>query len=144
MRVEPTSRDLADSLSGRHRELVRYLRSRLPSEDDAQDLAQEAYVRLLRLSDDHMIQHPETYLFRIPSNLVHEYWLTSRAGNVDLASDPDHLPSKLQQPDALASQKQALAALKRAIEFLPPIQQTVVLFHRRDVCYRIRRSRRAV
>ena len=132
MTIDSTPKDLAASLTGRHRELVRYLRVRLPSDDDAQDLAQEAYLRLLRLSDDHMIRHPEAYLFRIASNLIHEFWLSSRVGSVETLAEPDDLPSQVEQPEVLASQEQALSALGQAIKLLSPIQRSVVILHRRD------------
>lgn len=132
MRSQPTPFELAETLSGRHRELVNYLRSRLPCNADAQDIAQEAYLRLLRLSDDRLIQHPEAYLFRIASNLVHEFWLSSRTVTGDGATDPDELAADERRPEDIANQKQALDALGRAIELLPPIQQTTILLHRRD------------
>lgn len=132
MPEKPTPREIASGLAGRHHELVRFLRTRLPNDEDARDLAQEAYLRLLRLSDDHVIRHPEAYLFRIASNLIHEYWLTSRIGLTEAAADPDELPSQDEGPDELANRQEALSALKRAIGFLPAVQQTVVLMHRCD------------
>ena len=132
--MEPlvSPRDLVKSLSGRHLELVRFLNLRLPNQDDARDLAQEAYLRLLRLKGDHYIRHPEAYLFRIASNLVHEYWLAARSDSIDATCEPDDLPSTLQSPEMLASQQETLGELKRAIQFLPPIQQAVIVLHRRD------------
>lgn len=127
-----TPRELAESLSGKHSELVRFLRMRLPSEDDARDLAQEAFLRLIRLSDDHFLQHPEAYLFRIASNLVYEYWLRSKPGITDPDTEPENLPSRQPTPETLVGQQQALGELQRVIDVLPPIQREVVLAHRRD------------
>jgi|APSaa5957512535_1039671.scaffolds.fasta_scaffold244328_1 DNA-directed RNA polymerase specialized sigma24 family protein len=46
-----------------HRErLHRYLRSRLANDADAQELAQEAFLRLLRISRTELIKHPQAYL----------------------------------------------------------------------------------
>lgn len=132
METSASPRDLAQSLAGRHLELVRFLSSRLPNQDDARDLAQEAYLRLLRLNDDHYIRHPEAYLFRIASNLVHEFWLAARSESIDATCEPDDFPSNLQSPEALAGQQEVLGELKRAIQFLPPIQQSVIVLHRRD------------
>jgi RNA polymerase sigma-70 factor (ECF subfamily) len=43
-----------------HRDrLQQYLRSRLANEDDAAELAQEAYLRLLRVKRADLIRHPE-------------------------------------------------------------------------------------
>ncbi len=132
MGTSASPRELVQSLSGRHLELVRFLRMRLPNQDDARDLAQEAYLRLLRLSDNHYIRHPEAYLFRIAANLVHEYWLAARSDSIDAASEPDDTASNTLSPEVLAGQQQALDHLKRAIQFLPQIQQAVIVLHRRD------------
>lgn len=58
-----------------HRDrLQRRLRARLRNDADAQDLAQEAYLRLLRVAEKDFIRHPQTYLFRIANNLVYELY----------------------------------------------------------------------
>ncbi|MDD9999238.1 MAG: sigma-70 family RNA polymerase sigma factor [Rhodospirillaceae bacterium] len=132
MKSVPTRHELVTSLSGRHRELVQYLRLRLPSEEDAKDLTQEAYLRLLRLKEGHLIRNPEAYLFRIASNLVYEFWLEAKPGWLDSGSDPDQLPSRGQTPDELADHEQAMDDLKRALAVLPPLQRNVILLHRRD------------
>ena len=120
------------SLSGRHRDLVLFLRSRLPNEEDAKDLAQETYLRLLRLNGDHLIRKPEAYLFRIASNLVHEFWLNASSGRPVSTHDPDELPSGMQSTEELADHEQAIDDLKRALAVLPEVQRYVVLMHRRD------------
>ncbi|PWB80455.1 MAG: RNA polymerase subunit sigma-70 [Candidatus Methylomirabilota bacterium] len=57
-----------------HQELLcSYLRRRLSSEIDARDLAQEAYLRLLSVSDRGLVvKNPRAYLYTIATNLVHE------------------------------------------------------------------------
>lgn len=115
-------------------DLVRYLASRLPCEDDARDLAQEAYLRLLRLERGDLVRCPEAYLFRIASNLVHEYWLKERTGiaaNKD-SKDPDVMPDDGSAIDVRAEQSQSLEILQQALRLLPEMQQKVVLMHRRD------------
>ena len=53
-----------------HRDrLQQYLRARLTSADDAAELAQEAYLRMLRVKRADLIRHPQAYLFRIANNL---------------------------------------------------------------------------
>ncbi len=132
MKTQLTPFEVAETLSERHRELVNFLQLRLPCNADAQDIAQEAYLRLLRLGDDRLIEHPEAYLFRIASNLVHEFWLSPRTIASKAASDPDELSTDDPQPEDAADQVQTLDALGRAIELLPPIQQSTIILHRRD------------
>src|SRR3546814_495711 len=55
-----------------HRLLVCYLRARLPSHEDAEELAQEAFARVLALDDMSCIENLEGYLFCVATNLVME------------------------------------------------------------------------
>lgn len=127
------SKELARSLSAnRHQDLVRYLSSRLPSEEDAKDLAQEAFLRLLRLERSDLIRHPEAYLYRIATNLVHEHWLKARPESAGSDLDPEGIAAPGKSTEGLAEQKQTLDTLGRALGLLPILQRRVVLMHRRD------------
>src|SRR5437879_13477288 len=61
------------------RQLLRFFVSRLRSSGDAQDLAQEVYLRLLRLDRPDLIRSPEAYLFTIAANIAREHALRSSA-----------------------------------------------------------------
>jgi RNA polymerase sigma-19 factor, ECF subfamily len=52
-----------------HGGLMRYLTARVHSAHDARDIAQETYLRLLQLDQVDFIRDPQSYLFRIASNL---------------------------------------------------------------------------
>lgn len=59
----------------RWRRPIRYWlssRSSVPSAE-IDDLAQEVFLRLLRYSDDIAIDNPQSYLFRIASNVANEW-----------------------------------------------------------------------
>lgn len=60
-------------------DLVRFLARRVRAGVDARDLAQEAYVRLLRLDRKDLIREPLAYVYRVASNLLHEFELKRRA-----------------------------------------------------------------
>ena len=53
--------------------LKAFFRRRIRSEADAPDLAQEVYLRMLRLSDQEAIRNPVPYLYTVASNLVKEH-----------------------------------------------------------------------
>jgi RNA polymerase sigma factor (sigma-70 family) len=50
--------------------LVRFLKNKLGSEHEAQDVAQEAYAKLLGLDDDKVVSHLQAYLYRVANNLA--------------------------------------------------------------------------
>lgn len=53
-----------------NRALVNFLRTRVSSEQEAQDVAQEAYVKLLQLHEPGAVSFLRGYLFRIATNLT--------------------------------------------------------------------------
>ncbi|MFC4312718.1 RNA polymerase sigma factor [Steroidobacter flavus] len=53
-----------------NRALVNFLRTRVASEQEAQDVAQEAYVKLLQLHQPGAVSFLRGYLFRIAANLT--------------------------------------------------------------------------
>lgn len=61
-----------DSFEEHRGRLYQYLRRRLANEDDARELAQEAFLRLLRVSRRDLVSDPQAYLYRIARNLVYE------------------------------------------------------------------------
>jgi len=54
--------------------MCRWLSSRSSiQEADLDDVAQEVFLRLLRYSDDAVVEYPQSYLFRIATNVVNEW-----------------------------------------------------------------------
>ncbi|MBF8747189.1 sigma-70 family RNA polymerase sigma factor [Pseudomonas putida] len=53
-----------------YRELVSFLSSRLGSRQAAEDVAHDAYLRVLERTDSQQIEHPRAFLYRTALNLV--------------------------------------------------------------------------
>ena len=115
--------------------LLRYLSSRLGSEAEAHDLAQEAYLRLLRVPDLEIIEKPEAYLFRISANLANEF-LLKRAKSGDTV-DFDGLEDTGGISDEAQFEQQievrsSVRRLDSILDTLPPLYRTVLLMRKRD------------
>ena len=99
--------------------LEAYLRARLANPDDAAELAQEAYLRMLRVKRADLIRHPQAYLYRIARNLVNEHYVGQRAhGEADV--DPDLLESEEPSPYELAVQARRRELVESAMDELAP------------------------
>jgi RNA polymerase sigma-70 factor (ECF subfamily) len=126
----PRNRDLsaAGQLFLKHSDqLERYLRKRLSSHDDAQELAQEAFLRLLRMNRDGYVRHPQAYLYRIARNLVHELYSGTAVDPLANAGDLETLQAVDLTPDEIVDQARKLKAIEKALAELPPKCQAVVL-----------------
>src|SRR5688572_25206357 len=68
-------------------QLHRFLVGRLRSTQDAQDLAQDVYLRFLQIAQQETVREPQALLYRLASNLVYEFRLRERRGHVTFDSE---------------------------------------------------------
>ncbi|MDY6945527.1 MAG: sigma-70 family RNA polymerase sigma factor [Pseudomonadota bacterium] len=127
--------NLETAFRDHHASLVKYLRRRVGSEADARDIAQDAYLQLLRYRQQEDSGALKALLFRIASNLVGMRARRARARRwADHESlDEAHALSADEPPhDQRLMDVQRLDLLMKAIERLPrKCQQVFVLsrFH---------------
>ena len=113
--------------------LRRFLSSRARNGSDVPDLAQEVFLRLMRVSQHEVIRSPEAYLFTVASHVVHQH--TLRQASAPEAIDITQLLAELQltsgdDPSAAAETQERLKSLQRALDELPPKYATALLLHR--------------
>jgi RNA polymerase sigma-70 factor (ECF subfamily) len=90
--VEPKP-SLVERLFAEHRgALQTFFLRRIRSKADAPDLAQEVYLRMLRISDQEAIRNPVHYLYTVANNLVKEHAVLDRrqASGIDIDEAPAH------------------------------------------------------
>lgn len=115
--------------------LQRFLRHRLQSTENAQDLAQEAYLRLLHLDRGEFVRKPQAYLYRIAANLVYEFRLRERNQPVTFDSEAlDQAAESAAEP--LASEASDRIAVEQQLESilaeLAPLYRAVLVLRKRD------------
>jgi len=113
--------------------LNRYFRRRGSQADDAEDLAQEVYLRLLRgdPGDVVAIESPEAYLFTVAANLLRERGaLQRRRGlNIDIADvDESLLPTDRSPEDEMVRTVRD-RRLAEAVQALPTKYRTIIVMH---------------
>ena len=107
-----------EALFREHNEtLVRFLRGRLPSETDAREAAQEAYVRLLQLEEPAQPSFLRAYLFKVASNVATDLLRRKHARLRREQADDDQIFAA-QERSLIA--REELAVIARALADLPP------------------------
>lgn len=124
-----------DKLFRRHSmELVTFAHTRV-GQSEAEDLVQEAYLRLLQHHDCASIHNPRAYLYKIIANLGFDYHRRASVQHQHIAIDdiePDHLISPLPSLEALADGQLLLNKCLLALDDLPEIYRHIFLLNRID------------
>jgi RNA polymerase sigma factor (sigma-70 family) len=114
-----------------NRTLFKFLRRRVHSSVDVQDLAQETYLRLLRAQDLSEVRNPLAYLLQVAKHVAMEWHDGQPRSDSMVALDEDMLvDSQLPELelDALLSQQR----LEESLLSVSPMMRAVLLLRLRD------------
>ena len=109
--------------------LLTFFRQRIRSKADAQDLAQELYLRMLRVSNPEAIRSPVLYLYTVANNLVKEHAVLDRrqASGIDIEEVDTHEQLEtLPGFDGDLDMAQRVARLRVVLKQLRPKWQAAV------------------
>ncbi len=118
-------------LGDRSGDLLRYIRLRVRAESDARDIAQDTYLRFIRLAKPDVIQNPEAYLFRIAANLIWEHQLRQRQHEQHREVEEEPV-SEAPAPHQFAESSQIARNVQDALAELAPATRAVIVMHLRD------------
>ncbi|MGE0115852.1 MAG: RNA polymerase sigma factor [Steroidobacteraceae bacterium] len=116
-------------------ELQRYLIRRVGHAQDADDLAQEVFARLLRVQDAELVRKPLAYVLGIATHVVREF--RQRRQHDQVLYDSDVTDELCESPATLttrghAEQLELQNRLDLALAQLPPTHKLVLLLVKRD------------
>lgn len=130
----PDNRSFVASMATQYgRRLRRFLSVRLRNVHDVPDLAQEVFLRLLRVNDQEAIRNPEAYLFAVAGHVLHQHSLRQSAGPsfVDITDAASDLQSPAtDDPTARTDNAQRVEQLERILARLPPRVGAALVLHR--------------
>lgn len=114
--------------------LLRFMRSRLPTEEDAHDAAQESFTRLLRYRESEPAEAWRPLLYRIAVNVVGEQFRRGSSHRLKqhVPLEGLELPSQAPEQEELIERRQRKALLREAILALSPRSRQVYLLSRVD------------
>ncbi len=134
--VDSREEYLSHVVDSHKNKLRRYFAARLHNVTDIADLAQEVFLRFIRVDRHERIRNPEAYLFTIASHVLAQHGLQSRErerecvdiadpiADGDLAFETDHA----QRIDL----ERRASEMQRAISLLPPNPQACFVLHYRE------------
>lgn len=124
------ARELAKVIKEHNRALHTFLMARVRDEQEARDVAQEAYIRVLQLNQPGAVSFLRAYLFKtaanIAANRARQRATRHRLDATDGPGEPvDHL-----SPEHRVLVEEEVAVLRRALFELPPNHRRALILHR--------------
>jgi RNA polymerase sigma factor (sigma-70 family) len=113
--------------------LRRFLSVRLRNAHEVPDLAQEVFLRLLRVKEQESIRNPEAYLFTVAGHVLHQHSLRHAADTsfVDITDAASELTCpEGEEPTARSEGAQRIEQLERILSQLPPRVGAALVLHR--------------
>jgi len=110
--------------------LQAFLYRRVRKHPDAAELAQEVYVRMLRVTDMGAIRNPEAYLYTVASNLAKEHARNERKDAAALNVDDPLVQEQLAELPSFGGQldhEQRIRRLREVLQQLPAKCQAAVV-----------------
>jgi RNA polymerase sigma factor (sigma-70 family) len=129
--MSETKKDLVERLFAEHGAALRaFFYQRVRRRPDAAELAQEVYVRMLRISDIDAIRNPEAYLYTVASNLAKEHRVLEQRGANTI--DVEDAAELLAAPTLVGGEidtERRIKRLREVLRQLPPKCQVAVALH---------------
>ncbi len=124
---------LVEALFEKHRSALQtFFYRRIRTKADAPDLAQEVYLRMLRVSDTDAIRNPELYLYTVANNLVKEHAVLDRRQACGVDVDETTIQEQLAvlpTLDVELDSTQRIARLTEVLAQLRPRCRAAVILH---------------
>lgn len=123
-RMAEDKNELVERLFTAHRgALQKFFYRRVRQRSDATELAQEVYLRMLRVKDTAAIQDAEAYLYSVASNLAKEHAASGRRRGVSVDVEDVTIQEQLAQPPSFEGEiltAQQIDRLRAVLRGLPP------------------------
>lgn len=113
--------------------LRRFLSFHLRNVDDVPDLAQEVYLRLLRVKRQEIIRNPEAYLITVARRVLRQHLLCRAAGTAFVDGTealPDLMAPPGEDPCTMAENSERVERFQRILRRLPPRLGAALVMHR--------------
>lgn len=114
--------------------LHRFLVKRFRAGEDAADMAQEVYLRLLRVKNPDLIRHPASYVYYIAATVAGQFGLEARrqAEFIDAELDLAASSESYSRADELPEREHAERELARLLSKLSVAHRTVLLLKKQE------------
>lgn len=109
-----------------------WLRRRVPTDADVEDIVQECYCRIAQLADVTQVILPRAYFFAVARNLVHQRVKAARVVKIEAIIDLDTWESDEPSPERVAAARQELGRVQQALSQLTERARRIFVMRKID------------
>lgn len=119
--------------------LVRFLKRKVSNPEDAEDIAQNAFIRIQRLAEQGQLDNPKAYLYQTASNLaidmlrrekLHQNYVQQTISKEYFSDEEFSSLTDYCTPERLLAARSELDAVKKAMDQLPVKCRQAFMLHR--------------
>lgn len=139
-KLESERRRLYETIFEQHHgALLAFIRKMSVTTEEAKDIAQDVFYRVLRQNEPEKLEHaPRAYLNQIAMNLMRDKIRKEHAAKREHAANQvsltdlseNEIVSNVRKPEVQVKWLECLELLKKALKELPPNQRRVFMLHR--------------
>jgi RNA polymerase sigma-70 factor (ECF subfamily) len=113
--------DLVDIFVAHRNQLCHVATKILGSRERAEDVVQDAYLKVMEVRAVFVVKQPVAYIFRIVRNLAIDHYrrATLESGVFTVEEEGQHVPSTSGTPETIAISRQHLSLVALALDQLP-------------------------
>lgn len=109
-------------------QLAGFLRRGVRAPEDVQDLAQEVFLRLLRVEKPQLVRSPKAYLYRVAIHVLDEWRSRERRAHFTSLTDQEE-GERAEDIRGEERQRQTTVDVNRALQALPAPQAAALILH---------------
>lgn len=130
----PSGARAAERLVSRFRSpLLQFFQRRVAAREDAEELAHDVFVKLLRRPDFSDIKNVEAFVFVTAANVLRDHYRKDvRRGKDAVPIDGLSIRCEAPTPEMAAERRSEIERLAKAVRELPPKLRVVFILHRID------------
>lgn len=134
MHADEKLRDLVDIFVAHRSQLCTVAMKILGSRDKAEDVVQDAYLKVIEAGEVFVVRQPTAYIFRIVRNLAIDHYRRGvlESGVFAVAEEGRSVPSSTGTPEAISISSQQLRSVARALDQLPERTRRAFELYRMD------------
>ncbi len=111
-----------------YKELFLYIKDKIPNKDNAQDIVQETYEKIISIKNSKEIENERALLYKVAKNIIIDR-LRKNKNYKEISYEEENFISQSKAPEDLAIEQNQQDILMKELKKLPPKRKEAFVLH---------------